>query len=934
MSGMLSCFGPYRRHSHNADALTFPTDETRRSGRATKGQHTKDRETNDTPASSKKKGTAKKAAKKPVEEEEEPEDKVRCVCGEYEEETDIPRPMICCDNCEAWQHNDCMGLPEDYDSDHYFCEECKPENHKPLLAAMKKGQKPWEQVAKRRAELIAAEKASKGKKGKKGGRKSAVTEEVETPAATPSAGQKRKAEESPAPSETKVSPEARACETRLTTCEQTNNKKAKGTPQATPSAEPTTATRGRKAATSTPVSASPAPTPTPVPAPPMLPKDPNDLPQQRKGAGTSLVKIFTELTKNAVKDGFPLPANSTAAAFGANLGMGIEAALYDHSTSSANESETYKTQLSAIVLNIKRNAPLALRVIRNELKPQQLVTMLPAAMASEEQQRKDAEMQAQLDKQSTLVGTEEQGPRIRRTHKGEEYVEDLSKPAAETSEVKPQPQRQASTSEVKSPTHARRPPSVTIPNRRPSTDPRRQSSGNFDINNVYSTVQGSPVVDQRFGEIAQPSREPAGPGARPDADIDNLLKDEDEDKPMSSPPYSPRADNDDSVWRGLVNGGSVGRFHTGFKKAAGADIDAPTLRLTWDQLLPSEIGISGRIDPKKAEDYLCGLEFSNTSDLIVLWMNTPPSTTEATQFNQFFDYFKRRDRYGVGSQDHNPALKDIYFIPLEKEQQMPTFFSNLQTEFPPQAAERMILVPLVIKNSELPRNSVAESPAVGGAVMQTPITPRDNWQMDGAAANGAPPMGAYGYGTPVPVNGMPNNNAIGVPPPQFPQQHAMPPAFQPQGAFPNHLPQQQNQNLPPTVTPAQQAALKILGPQLSLAPAVQQLCQTAPTAGEEEMSVIKACIVENPAAAENLELLTQMLTQKWQANQGSGAPPSGDVAMANTGGEAATAQPAQQVGEAVASGSNGDAAAKLEGDHISRAEARVTAASGGGAGGN
>lgn len=95
-----------------------------------------------------------------------------------------------------------MGLPEDYEAESYFCEECKPENHKATVAALKKGQKPWEEAAKRRALLIEAERASK-KKGKKGGRKSAAAEEVER-VATPAAGQKRKAEESPAPSETKV----------------------------------------------------------------------------------------------------------------------------------------------------------------------------------------------------------------------------------------------------------------------------------------------------------------------------------------------------------------------------------------------------------------------------------------------------------------------------------------------------------------------------------------------------------------------------------------------------------------------------------------------------------------------------------------------------------------------------------------------------------
>ncbi|KPI40091.1 Transcription factor bye1 [Cyphellophora attinorum] len=846
----------------NADCLS--TDETRRSGRATKGQHTKDRDVdmNEAPAASKKKGTAKKASKK--KEEEEPEEKIRCVCGEYEEETDIPRAMICCDNCDVWQHNDCMGFDEEYAPDTYYCEECKPENHKKLLAAIKKGQKPWEAAAKKRAALIEAEDAKKGKKGKKGGRKSAaaMSEEVETPVGTPTAGTKRKAEDSPAPSETKI-----------------NNKKARGTP--TPAAEAAPSGRGRKAAQSTPV---PAPAAT---------KDPSDLPASRRPAATGLVKLFIDQTKSAVKDGFTIPSNTNVTAYGTNIGMAVEAALHD-----AHETDAYKAQLSAILLNVKRNNILGGRVVRNEVRPDELASMPPAAMASEEQQRKDAEMQAQLDKQSTLVGQEPEGPRIRRTHKGDEYVDDLNKSSAgEVNASKPpQPQRQTSTAEVKSPTHtARRPPSVTIPNRRPSQDPRRQSSSgaNFDISNVYSNVQGSPTGDQRFGEIVQPSREAAGPGTQADADIDNLLKDENDDEQRpDTPPYSPRFSGEDehAVWHGLINGGNVGSFNAALKFAAGAAIDAPTLRLTWEQLLPGTIGISGRIDPKKAEDYLCGLEFSQTSDLIVLWTGEPNNEQDAESFNYFFNYFKRRDRYGVGSQQHNPALKDIYFIPLEKDQAMPTFFANLQTDFTQKAAERMILVPLVIKNSELPHNrmstattAVGESPGpIGGAVMQTPITPRDSFAgpFDGSAANGG--NGMYG-GTPVPVNG-----AQGVRPPlpqqpqagqgypfttQQPQFAGMPPGSY-QGSGPPPPGPAAAVGVPPPQlqqTPSQAAALKILGPQLSLAPAVQQLCMQAKDAGEQEMIVIKECLAENPAAQESLDVLTRALTEKWSAQRSTAA---------------------------------------------------------------
>lgn len=189
--------------SEQADAIYL--DDRRRSGRATKGQHKRGRDDTDgTPKKGQAKG--KKAKAEPEPEEDEENEIIRCVCGFYEEEEDNPRTMICCDKCSAWQHNDCMGLPEDYEPDKYFCEQCKPSDHKKLLAAMKRGEKPWEEVARLR-EAAEAEKAAK-KKGKKG-RKSAgsqINEARRTPTLEPeeSSSKKRKLDESPA-QEVKVS---------------------------------------------------------------------------------------------------------------------------------------------------------------------------------------------------------------------------------------------------------------------------------------------------------------------------------------------------------------------------------------------------------------------------------------------------------------------------------------------------------------------------------------------------------------------------------------------------------------------------------------------------------------------------------------------------------------------------------------------------------
>lgn len=162
------------RRSNRAQQLTgnqTAEPEPRRSVRATKGQH-KALDQLDQPIEVPKRrgGNNNKKNKKSAPEPEEPEEEIiRCVCGATEQDEDSGEPWIACDQCGAWQHNICMGMSQ-YSEDlpkEYFCEVCRPENHKELLAGIAKGERPWE--ARRSA--YEEEKAEKKKRGPKKGKK-------------------------------------------------------------------------------------------------------------------------------------------------------------------------------------------------------------------------------------------------------------------------------------------------------------------------------------------------------------------------------------------------------------------------------------------------------------------------------------------------------------------------------------------------------------------------------------------------------------------------------------------------------------------------------------------------------------------------------------------------------------------------------------------
>lgn len=838
--------------------LTIATDESiRRSGRATKGQHNKDRDEADGGPKQKGKAKGKKAKAEPEPEEDEDEI-IRCVCGTYEEEEDNPRSMICCDKCSAWQHNDCMGLPEDYSPAKYFCEQCRPSDHKELLAAIKRGEKPWEDRALER-ERMKAEKEAK-KKGKKPGRKSgARASDVRTPTLEPeesASSRKRKLEESPAP-ESRVSASAFHERHQLTSRQPKKARSSLRIEADGPANEEAIDESQDQNAILAGVA-----------------KDAKDIANPtRSKIASNIVKSFIEQANGLVQSGaISLAKGETPKSLGTNVALQVEHAVYQVRSGGEGEpSDAYRDQMRTILNNIKSNADLAARLMNNELPADKLAAMEPRDMATDAQKQKDAEEKLKMDKQHVLV--EEQGPRIRKTHKGDEYVDD-SHQVAESSTSKPSTKRPSTMDqdfETKSPTTAgpvEKPQTMRKPSAaqkgKPFGDPRRKSSSNFDIDKVWSGVQGSPTEGDapKLPEGPRGSPPPImSTAADADPEVDRLLKDEDNE----SAPYSPKEFVEEGVvWRGKVNGGSLGTFNTVARFAAGCQPEVENLRMTWSEVIPGEIKLHGRIQPSKADEYLCGLEYSNTTELVIVSLAEPKEPEDQAQFNKFFNYLKSKGRYGVGSQHSVPAIKDIYLLPMEIGQPLPTVMRALEHVFADPVTERSFLVPIVIKWTELPHNAerarqqqreqqAAPSPSVGPPVAQTPITPHETqMQFDShplPQSQSAQAINGGAHSTPTPA------------------QFSTPPPHQQAQSLVAHAPVQAP--IPQNQSPAAINALRILGPEMAACPAVVDLIAQAPNAGENEFNIIKECIEENADAGKSLGVLTVMLQQKYQSQRSS-----------------------------------------------------------------
>ena len=570
-------------------------------------------------------------------------------------------------------------------------------------------------------------------------------------------------------------------------------------------------------------------------------------PTRSKIAGGFIKSFVDQASTLYSKKVLTLPEGQTAKTLGTTIALNVEHAVYQvRSGGDGEPNDAYKEQMRSILNNIKSNIDLAGRLMRRELTAVELAKMEPKDMATDEQKQRDIDEKMRMEKQHVLT-EEEKGPRIRKTHKGDEYVDE---PATAT-DARIQPtittDRKEITEDMKSPTTAgpdkpsiMRKPSASSKGK-PFADTRRKSSANFDIDKVWSGVQGSPTEgDSKSSALAQARASLQGQTSiNTDADVDRLLKDEDNE----SEPYSPKEFSEEGiVWRGKINGGSLGTFNTAAKFAAGCQPEVENLRMHWNEVIPPEIKLHGRIHPSKADEYLCGLEYSSSSELLIVNILEPKNSPEQKEFGKFFSYLKDRERYGVGLQHTNPAIKDIYLIPLEPGQSLPSVMKALEHSFPEPVVEKTLLMPIVIRWTELPHNAervrqqqlqqnAGQSPSTSANVAQTPITPRETQSMHFDQT-------AY----PTSTNG---------------GNHDTP-------SQPSTVQHYNNQSSAlADIPPAAITAQRILGPEMAALPAIVNLIIQAPTAGEKEFHIIKECILENPEAGKSLAVLTEGLQQKY-----------------------------------------------------------------------
>ena len=541
----------------------------------------------------------------------------------------------------------------------------------------------------------------------------------------------------------------------------------------------------------------------------------------RQRAAGAFVRTFEQITKQALdEEKFKLPGRQTIAVFALALGLSVEFCLYINIWGHGSEpNPAYSEKMRVILHNVKANPELRDRLLNQSLSPSELTQMSSDEMASRELQAEKAQIIKETEKQHILLP--EAAPKFRKTHKGEELIEDsthqflstesapqLSTRIHEKGTKEESPDRMGSHSPTAfQPTSFKQginPLTVDTQARRKSTIERKQSSG-FDMNNVWSSVDSPSAVRP----IATPNTPGIkGPGAQADAEIDQLLGN-DEEEPYSPMDYTMEPG---MIWRGNIIMPTVAVFQASAKYAAGANLEK---QYPWTDVIGRTLWVEGRIPGEVASEYVCNLRWSKTTDVSIISLTPSDNPQDQQNFTKLFEYFTTRQRWGVGKSPLEHT-RDVYIIPLESGTAPKPEFLNLleDSAVEENRPNRMLLVVYIIKLTATTASSTAETPATPAQqTLASPAIPNQQPSSNGAATTSATTPSTN---HPIPQDG--------------------------------------------TGKTGRPAADFILGPTLSSAPTISQILEQAPNCGERQFMHIRACYLEDPRTMTDWGLFVAALT--------------------------------------------------------------------------
>ncbi len=433
----------------------------------------------------------------------------------------------------------------------------------------------------------------------------------------------------------------------------------------------------------------------------------------RKSVAKALYDIFMKtVIPEALRNNI-LPTETQTEQLSTKFALDIESALFTELADKWNKKDVgsrYRDMFRTISFNLRdpKNPEFRSRIIKNELISTELVNLSSEEMLNPELKQMAKSVRAESINQSVLKVEEGNRQRIRRTHKGEEIVEDEN-----------DDQTSALDSLLTS---------TVDMNRDPLTESTLSGNTSSDDSSEYSdhdtTKSPSIIKDQlpiESNHYAPPDIGYSPPGS-PKLDGNghhSILDDNDLEKIIqdTTTTTEPRdvkvhVQHRHTLWTGRVSMPNITTIDAktvflGSTEKLGKDADFSVLFNG-----SSHLNIEGRLSDSRAIPYLQAV--SNSKTIVALELQLipeHPTTEQEVQFNDLFNYFNSLSKYGVFTNTNPQLIKDFYIISLSTSEKLPSYLNSLHfKQDMKNRKNNMLILIFVINSNSLKRRRQSSQP--------------------------------------------------------------------------------------------------------------------------------------------------------------------------------------------------------------------------------
>lgn len=384
-----------------------------------------------------------------------------------------------------------------------------------------------------------------------------------------------------------------------------------------------------------------------------------------------------------------LPQGKNAAAFCADVAAAVERAVFRICYKAAKLAAEYNNKIRSIYFNLGKNISLASEVLRGGIPPERLAQMTTDEMANKELQEYMAKVRIQSEINVTLVTTD--GPRIRKTHKGEELVEPLQEssrsPRPEESLFQPaieihQPD------DVQSGHMARSPGLINTHTMEVGTSQggwtpveSNSSEGSNSPNSGHQQYMLSGLHrEQEDSECYEDSG--GSDKSTPCTSQDDMYLGHSQLGKSLSPPSTFGSPSRDQMTTTVMEGGRwVGRIEMrGIEGTCtiGELMGGPDsiCGVNWSSLLDELLCVDSDVNPGITNSFLKDLCTSNSTSVMMVSLR-PLGRADETEWTDVFNHFKDIGRHGVIAKHYLGCTRVMYLIFLETYDRVPAWFEFL-----------------------------------------------------------------------------------------------------------------------------------------------------------------------------------------------------------------------------------------------------------------